>query len=51
MKELEGLGPVYRENSAGVRTKTGELRQNEGLEADQGEQMLTVEKRLEKKRG
>lgn len=51
MKELEGLGPVYRENSPGVRNKTGKLRQKEGSEATQGEQMLTIEKRLKKNRG
>lgn len=37
--------------SAGVRTKTGELRQKEGSVANQGEQMLTGEKRLKKNRG
>lgn len=49
--KLEGLGPVYRENSAEVRTKTRELRQKEGSEVIQGEQMLTIEKRLKKKKG
>lgn len=45
------MRPVYRESSAGVRTKTEELIQKEGSEANQGEQMLTGEKRLKKNGG
>lgn len=51
MKELDSSGPVYREDSAGVRAKTEDLRQKEGSEANQGEQMLTIEKRIKKNRG